>query len=87
MSRSVVDKSSFGNAGNGMRSKWSVRSRGADPPKKESGKIGESKFSELSQSARSSRTRNGLLIAANSSKSDFTLDYSRFQLQRRDGVA
>ena len=38
--RSLVDKSRFGSAGNGMRIKVSDRRRGADPPKNESGRFG-----------------------------------------------
>ena len=45
-SRSLVDKSSFGNAGNGMRIKLSDRRRGADPPKNESGRFGTDSFDE-----------------------------------------
>jgi len=36
----VVDKSSFGNVGNGMAFKTRNRRRGADPPKNESGRTG-----------------------------------------------
>src|SRR6267142_3720721 len=37
VTRSVVDKSSFPNPGNGMPVNWISRRRGADPPKNESG--------------------------------------------------
>src|SRR5216683_6745133 len=46
--RSVADKGSFGNAGNGMRFKLRCCSRGADPPRKESEMTGAISSSDQS---------------------------------------
>ena len=40
LTRSRADKTSFGNAGNGMSDRWSDFRRGVNPPKKVSGSTG-----------------------------------------------
>src|SRR6266478_592426 len=62
--RSVADKSSFRNPGNGMRVKESDCRRGADPPKNESGSTGTVSSSE--NSSRDVSAGNGFSIAARS---------------------
>ena len=58
--RSGVDKSSFGNAGNGMRDRMSFCSRGADPPKNELGRAGALIF--RAKSCRDVNAGNGFIF-------------------------
>jgi len=62
VTRPGADKSSFGIDGNGMLLNLSVRRRGADPPKNESGKIGAT--SPYTETCRSVSSGNGFRIAA-----------------------
>src|SRR6266852_4335675 len=59
--RSVADKSRFGKPGNGMYSRISFRSRGAYPPKKESG-MTDAILSSLYRILRSVSIGNGFCI-------------------------
>ena len=69
MARSWVDRSSFGNAGNGMPDKSSDLRRGADAPKNESGR--SSPFSSFDQSRRDVSAGKGFFIVANLFNSEF----------------
>jgi len=53
VTRLLADKSRFGNAGNAMSRSLSVRRRGADPPKDESGRAG----GKISEDHRHHRSR------------------------------
>src|SRR6266850_2208144 len=57
--RSVVDRSSFPNPGNGMPVKDNVRRRGADPPRNESGSTGA--FPSFDERIRSVRAGNDFI--------------------------
>src|SRR6267142_4460060 len=59
VTRSVVDKSSFPNPGNGMPSNQISRRRGADPPKNESGSTGA--FASFDKRSRLVRAGNGFI--------------------------
>jgi len=63
VTRSLVDKSSLGNARNGMPHNKTSRRRGADPPKNELGRVGG--FSSSGARWRYFNSGNGFFIAAN----------------------
>ena len=75
VTRSVVDKRSFPNAGNGngMPLNWSDRRRGADPLRNESVMAGA--FSSFERSVRSVNFENRLFIAA-----DFNSEFGTPQM-------